>query len=386
MSDRRRESGGSEAVLPAREIRVSSRFGSYPVIVSADSLSDLPAALIERAPAHRYAVISDSNVARLHAEKIAGLLEGSGLVAKLFTFPAGEAHKNRETWASLTDAMLEAGMGRDTCVVGVGGGVTGDLAGFVAATFMRGISLVQIPTSYLAMVDASVGGKVGVDAPWGKNLIGAFHSPRLVWSDPALLATLPSEERAHGLVEAVKHGAVLSPSHLGAIRGLAAPLLECEPLAAAAVVADSVALKADVVGRDELEGSYREILNFGHTIAHAVEAATDYRVSHGRAVAWGMMVESVLGERLGVTEPGTADRIRTSVVELGVDPAVGGEVDSDEIVRRLDADKKARKGSARFVFLRRIGEVARVEDGRWSRTVPEEEVRRALEAVAGPIG
>lgn len=362
-----------------RRVTVKSRAGSYTVEIGSGSTVGLAEKLTSLVPAHRYAVISDSNVAPLHGEGVLEALSDAGLSAEIFSFPAGERYKTRKTWSILTDAMLTSGLGRDTGVVGVGGGVTGDLAGFVAATFLRGVPFVQVPTSYLAMVDASVGGKVGVDTKSGKNLVGAFHPPRHVASDPLFLDTLPRRERSQGLVEAVKHGAILSAAHLAALDAHAVGLLAAEPGVAAETVADSVKLKAAVVEGDELEGGWREILNFGHTIAHAVEMASQYRVSHGRAVAWGMVVEARLGEQIGTTETGTASRLTEVLKRFEIDLGVGREVAVDALVHALAADKKTRRGQPRFVLLRRIGEVARSEDGTWSRAVSEPAVRSAIE-------
>jgi 3-dehydroquinate synthetase len=177
-------------------VRVRSKDGGYPVLVGVGLTAQLPRVLEEQAPAPRYAVISDDNVASLHGHPVMEMLRDAGLDASLFTFPAGESSKTRESWSILTDEMLEAGFGRDTCVVAVGGGVTTDLAGFVAATYLRGVAVVQVPTSYLAMIDASVGGKTGVDVSAGKNLVGAFHPPKAVVADTEVLRTLPRGERA----------------------------------------------------------------------------------------------------------------------------------------------------------------------------------------------
>jgi 3-dehydroquinate synthase len=262
--------------------------------------------------------------------------------------------------------MLEGGFGRDTCVVAVGGGVTTDLAGFVAATYLRGVPVVQVPTSYLAMIDASVGGKTGVDVSAGKNLVGAFHAPHAVVADTEVLRTLPRAERAQGLVEAFKHGAILDADYFGHLESFMTDLLEAQPDAASDAVLRSVELKASVVGEDEREGGYRQILNFGHTLGHALEAASRYALGHGSAVALGMVLEAEVGERLGVTEQGTRARL-ASVLDALVEPARG--LDLAAAVPFLRADKKVRAGRSRVVLLRRIGEVD-PGDG-WSHEVGE---------------
>ena len=299
----------------------------------------------------------------------------------MFSFPAGERHKTRAHWADLTNAMLREGFGRDSCVVALGGGVVGDLAGFVAATYMRGIPVVQVPTSLVAMIDASMGGKTGVDVEEGKNLIGAFHAPRLVLADPEVIQTLPREERAQGLVEAVKHGAIMDDAYLDELARDAAVLLdgEVEPLERA--VARSVELKADVVSHDEREAGRREILNFGHTLGHAIEGACSYGVPHGTAVALGMSLEASLGERLGVTEEGVAGRLDRIVRSLEIVLELPAGAAPEGIVTYLGLDKKARLGRPRFVLLTRIGMVHH-SDGSWSQPVDEKLVLDLLNSMA----
>jgi 3-dehydroquinate synthase len=347
-------------------VRVRTRDGGYPVLVGVGLLAQLHRVLEEHAPARRYAVISDDRVASLHGHAVMELLRDAELDASLFTFPAGEASKTRESWSILTDEMLEAGFGRDTTVVAVGGGVTTDLAGFVAATYLRGVPVVQVPTSYLAMIDASVGGKTGVDVSAGKNLVGAFHPPSAVVADTDVLRTLPRAERAQGLVEAFKHGAILDAEYFGHLESFADDLLEADAAAAADAVLRSVELKASVVSEDEFEGGYRQILNFGHTLGHALEAASQYSLGHGSAVALGMVLEAEIGERLGVTEPGTRERL-ASVLDNLVEPARG--LDVEAAVPFLRADKKVRSGRSRVVLLRRLGEVDPGEG--WSHEVAE---------------
>lgn len=356
-------------------VRVRTREGTYPVVVERGALGELPRLLAEHAPARRYAVISDDRVAALHGHAVMEALRASGLDASLFTFPAGESSKTRRSWSILTDEMLEAGFGRDSCVVAVGGGVTTDLAGFVAATYLRGLPVVQVPTSYLAMIDASVGGKTGVDVKAGKNLVGAFHPPRLVVADPAVLRTLSHEERAQGLVEAFKHGAILDRAYFERLERDARLLLDADTDAAERAVLRSVELKAAVVSADEREDGYRQVLNFGHTLGHALEAASRYGLGHGSAVAIGMALETEIGERIGITEPGTRERMSSALERIL--PLRGPEVDPSAVVRYVRADKKVRAGRARVVLLARIGEVDRGEN--WTHEVPEEVLVSVLE-------
>jgi 3-dehydroquinate synthase len=364
-------------------IPVTASTSSYNVTVGPGVLADLPKLLAEAAPAHRYAVIADDRVFRLHGASLVQALSGLVRPPTVHTFPAGERNKNREQWARLTDLLLADGLGRDACLIALGGGVAGDLAGFVASTYMRGIPVVQIPTSLVAMVDASVGGKTGVDVPLGKNLVGAFHPPAFVLADTDLSVTLSREERAQGLAEAVKHGAILDSDYFGRIEEDAGALMDGDPEATAVMVARSVELKADVVSRDEREGGLRQILNFGHTLGHALEAASDLRLPHGSAVALGMVLEAELGERLGVTQAGVAERLAAILLRLGLPTRVShADVPSvDDVVTLTTRDKKARGGAVRYVLLSRLGTVAHRED--WSTPVEESAVRDLLREAGG---
>ncbi|MFQ5536046.1 MAG: 3-dehydroquinate synthase [Gemmatimonadota bacterium] len=363
------------------EVPVEAGGKRYPVVVSPGILGRLPELLRRYVAAHRYAVISDERVAGLYGGAVHAACAEAGMDARLFTFPPGEASKTRAEWARLTDELLAWGMGRDGAVVAVGGGVTGDLAGFVAATYMRGVPVAQVPTSLVAMIDASVGGKSGVDVPAGKNLVGAFHAPRVVVADPEVLATLPRAERAQGLAEAVKHGAILDEAYLMLLEGDAAALLDAEPEPLRRAVMRSVELKAGVVSEDEREHGLRQILNFGHTLGHAIEAAAGYRVGHGSAVAVGMIWEARLGERVGITQEGTAETLSRILGTFALGGLASSSLDAEDVLSFLGTDKKTRGGRPRFVLLRRPGEVH--GEGGWSRTVPDEAVaevvRRGLE-------
>lgn len=420
----------STADHPVREIHVQSAgsdpaTGGYPVRVGPGALDALPGLLAELAPAFRYAVIGDARVVGLHGGRVATLLTDAGQRADVYSFPPGESHKNREEWSRLTDALLDAGFGRDSCIIAFGGGVSGDLAGFVAATYMRGVPVVQVPTSLVAMVDSSVGGKTGVDVSAGKNLVGAFHAPRFVLADTRLAATLPPAERSQGLAEAVKHGAILDAEYLERIRLDARPLLAGVDRETADLVVRSVELKAGVVSRDEREAGMRQILNFGHTLGHALEAASGFRLPHGSAVAVGMVLEARLGEALGVTASGTAARLEAVLRAVHLPVTVPGPaLDADEIAGHLAIDKKAKRGEPRFVFLEEPGRIYRGREpgpgavtgaptgapkpggsrpgesrpgepgegegrrsespgGEWSHAVPAAEVRRVLAATTG---
>lgn len=363
-------------------VRAGGGLHDYPVRIGLGMRMEVVPQLRDVAPrVTRWAVISDENVAPLYGGDASVALASAGLGGELLTVPAGESNKNRTQWAALTDALLDLGFGRDGGIVAVGGGVVGDLAGFVASTFMRGIPVVQIPTSLLAMIDASVGGKTGVDTEHGKNLVGAFHPPRLVLVDPETIATLPRPERSNGLAEALKHGAILDAPYGERVVAAAEHVLAADPDAVLGVVHRSVELKADVVSRDERESGIREILNFGHTVGHALEQASGYALAHGRAVARGMLWEAALGEALGTTAEGTEDHLRRwlGAAEL---PSERGALDPDVTVDLIRLDKKVRGGDPRVVLLSGVGEVARDADA-WSRTFDAEELRSHLSRLAG---
>lgn len=350
-----------------RELRVRTpEGGEYAVRIGAGSLRRLGEEVAREVGAFRYAVIADSRVAELHGPAALEALREAGANGELFTFPAGEWNKTREEWGRLTDGLLAAGFGRDAAVVALGGGVTGDLGAFVAATFLRGVPVVQVPTSTLAMLDAAVGGKTGVDTPAGKNLVGAFHHPALVLVDPTLAATLPRPQRAAGLAEAVKTAAVGDAPLLEWLEGRAEALLDAEPEALEEAVFRVLDHKARVVGTDPAEAGVRAILNFGHTVGHALESLAGFGILHGEAVAAGMRAEARLGEALGVTEPGTAARLESALARCELAHPVERERTAEEVWKAAAHDKKGRRGRPRCVLLSRIGEVARGSDGSWT--------------------
>ncbi len=361
-------------------VSVSARPGrTYEVILEQGALSRLGELCRAAVPAHRYAVIADSRVAELYGGRALEALAAAGCDAGLFTFPAGEWNKTREEWAGLCDRLLHAGYGRDAAVVALGGGVTGDLAGFVAATYMRGIPIVQVPTTLLAMVDSSVGGKAGLDTEAGKNLIGAFHHPRLVAVDPGLLETLPAPHLSAGLAEVVKTAAILEEPFVAWLEEEAAALLARDRDALEAAVGRTIAHKAAVVAADPEEGGCRAILNFGHTVGHALELLGGYAVLHGEAVAAGMRAEARLGEEMGVTEEGTAARLEALLDACGLDGRPEEERSGEQVWEAASRDKTGRGGRVRCVLLRRAGEVARDADGGWTFALDAESAPARLE-------
>jgi 3-dehydroquinate synthase len=354
----------------------------YEVRIAPGLLDSLAGHLSSRCPAHRYAVVTDSNLAPLYGERVLEEAKRASGAADLFVFPAGEANKNRERWADLSDQLLAAGLGRDAAVIALGGGVVGDLAGFVAATYLRGLPYVQIPTTALAMIDSSVGGKTGVDTPAGKNLIGAFHQPELVLADIDTLSTLPAAELRSGLAEAVKHGIIADADYFDWIVSAAPAILALAPEEVVRLVERSVRIKASVVAADEREGGLRKTLNFGHTVGHAVEALSGFTLLHGEAIAIGMVVEARIGEQLGISKPGTTDRVREALHRFGLPTRVPLEMDARRILELTRVDKKARAGRVEYALVEKIGVSSR-GTGSFGHPVEDERVTAAIEACRG---
>jgi 3-dehydroquinate synthase len=286
----------------------------------------------------------------------------------LCTIPAGEAHKTRDTWAAITDQLLDAQLGRDSVIIALGGGVVCDVAGFVAATFMRGVPVVHIPTTLLAMIDASIGGKTGVDTSHGKNLVGAFHQPSAVIVDAQVLATLPVEELRSGLAEALKHGAIADAAYFDFIGRHASELVADEPggrdlEGLSHVIEKSVRIKVGVVAADEREMGARKALNFGHTIGHAIEMLSGYTMRHGEAVGVGMVLEATAAEREGITEPGTASRICAALESAGLPVNRPSGTSVSRIIESMQSDKKSRLGAIEYAVPARIGVMAAADSG-----------------------
>jgi 3-dehydroquinate synthase len=340
------------------EIHVSLGDRCYPIVIGAGWLARVGERVREVVgpEAIRAAVVSDSRVAPLYVPPVSGALHAAGFTVSEIQIPEGEQHKNLAWLALLYDRLIEAQIERSSPVVAVGGGVVGDLAGFAAATVLRGVPLVQIPTTLLAQVDAAIGGKTGINHAAGKNLIGAFHQPRLVAIDVDTLHTLARREYVAGLAEVVKYGAILDAELFERLERNVEGLLRQDPALLADVVARCCRIKAGVVEADEKEGGYRAILNFGHTIGHAIETLTEYRrLLHGEAVGIGMMCAARLSRAVGTLSRADVDRLERLLRALGVPTQVPTDLRREQIALAIEADKKASGGKISFVCLESIG-------------------------------
>jgi 3-dehydroquinate synthase len=345
------------------DVRVPARDLGYPVRVGDGILGRLGAEVTRGPQPRRAALISDSNVLPLHGPAARQSLEAAGVPVVELVFPAGEASKRPEVLVSLVSALVAAGLGRRDVVVALGGGVVGDLAGLVAALFMRGVDLVQCPTSLLAQVDASVGGKVAIDLPGGKNLLGSFHFPQAVLVDTSVLGTLPDAELGCGLAEMLKHGALFSVEHFEQLVEHADALYARDPAVLRRLVATSVALKAACVSRDPLEraeaGKGRVLLNLGHTLGHAIEVASGYGLRHGEAVALGLRAAARLSEAKGLCEPGLEARIVAALLALRLPVALDEWLEGEKgraTTRALSNDKKRAGGTVTYIALAGLGD------------------------------
>ena len=352
--------GGDGGSTTAREVRVDLGGRSYPIRIGAGLLDDA-AALAALVPGRHALVVSDGHVAPLYLARVQAALAGRE-VGTLVLAP-GEQEKTLANLGAAMSALAALGASRDATVIALGGGVVGDLAGFAAACWMRGVRFVQLPTTLLAMVDSSVGGKTAVDLPEGKNLVGAFHQPAAVVADLATLATLPDRELRAGLAEVVKYGAIGDPGFFAWLEANAGALLARDPAALAQAVATSCAHKAGVVARDEHEQGERMLLNFGHTFGHAIETAQGYGgLLHGEAIAVGMGLAARLSAALGRAPAADAERLAALLQRFGLPIAVPPGLAADDLLARMRLDKKALSGRIRLVLWTGLGRADVVPD------------------------
>jgi 3-dehydroquinate synthase len=347
---------------------------AYPIHIGADLLGTAEL-ILPHLPQKRIALITNDVVAPLYLDCVRSALEGHGVKVVPIILPDGEQHKNWETLNKVYDALLAARCERGTTIVALGGGVVGDISGFAAATYQRGAPFIQIPTTLLAQVDSSIGGKTAINHPKGKNMIGAFYQPRVVISDMRTLQTLPDRELKAGLAEIIKHGLIRDAVFFNWLESNIDRILAREMDALAHAVMRSCEIKGAVVVNDERELGERALLNFGHTFGHAIENAMGYGVwLHGEAVAAGMALASDLSMQLGMLEKSTIERIRQLLVRAGLPVDVTG-IPPEKLRKLMSLDKKAKDGNLRFILLERIGAAVIRAD------VPENALDRTLAQV-----
>lgn len=359
------------------EITVALGDRSYPILIGRGILERLPE-LLERAGAKGVvAIMTDTNVAPLYGPAVAGWIEKAGLRSIECLMPAGEEHKRIARIEEACGAFLEGGLDRSSIVIALGGGVVGDTAGFAAASFMRGIPYIQVPTTIVAQVDSSVGGKTGVNHPSAKNVIGAFHQPSAVLIDLELLSTLPDRELRAGLAEVIKHGVIADAALFAYMESNAEAILAKDLDALVYPVRRSCEIKSAIVAADERELGVRANLNYGHTFGHAIEAVTHYGTFlHGEAISIGMQAAVVLACDLGLVDQAFVDRQRACLEAYGL-PTAWTELPVDDTFQSMKRDKKVRSGTMKFILPDRMGHVVHRTD------VTEEQTRAALEAVKG---
>lgn len=325
----------------------------------------------------QFAVITDTNVASLYGEPLQHQLTTAGLKAHLLTFPAGEEHKTRATKETLENQLFIKGYNRDCCLIALGGGIVNDITGYLAATYCRGIPFVSIPTTLLSMVDASIGGKTGVNTPHGKNLLGCIYQPKKVIIDLQTLKTLPAKELHHGFVEIIKHCLIADKQLFTFLEQNIEPLLALDFTILQKIVVESCRIKLSIIQQDEKEYGKRRLLNFGHTVGHALEHLTHYFLSHGEAVAIGILVESEIALLIGKLQVDLFDRLQLLFKNYGLSLCLPSQISIDDLINLMKMDKKSINGRPRFVIIDDIGSTADYE-GDYCTTVDEKVIRKAL--------
>src|SRR5271155_1408231 len=355
-------------------IPVATPSRSYEVIIGSGLLSRAGESLGKLLENRRAFVVTVPPVRRRWAKVLLKSLSAAGIETILIEMPDGERSKRLATLEKLAEKLVKQGADRGVTLIALGGGVVGDVTGFLASIYMRGVDVIQVPTTVLAQVDAAIGGKTGVNLASGKNLLGTFHQPRAVLVDPSVLVTLPSREYQAGLYESLKCGVIGDPGLFKLFEERRREILDRDPVVVEKVIADSVRLKASVVSADEREGGLRQVLNLGHTIGHALEAETRYtQLRHGEAVGWGLVAATHIALSTGKLDSVTAGRITNAVLGFGRLPRV--EFKTASIVKRLGSDKKTRRGVVHFILPREIGKVEIIGD------VPEAIVRSAIDEI-----
>lgn len=355
---------------------IPSSPGSYEIEIQSGLLSNQASYL--KSLASRFAIITDDRVASLYGQQLYQSLISAGMDVYLFSFPHGEQSKTRETKEYLENQMFEKGLGRDTCVIAMGGGVVTDVAGFIAATYCRGIPLVMIPTSILGMVDASIGGKTGINVHYGKNLLGCIYQPKRVLIDPLTLQSLPLRELSGGIVEIIKHGLIADYNFFEYLENHSEQLLALDPSVVETAIFESCRIKKEIVEQDEKENGKRRLLNFGHTVGHALELLTHYAISHGEAVAIGLLVEGFLSVEIGGLKQQSFDAIKKILVQYNLPLTLPSRFSEQTLLDAMSLDKKSLKGQPRFIIIEEIGKPLEYQ-GNFCTHVKESLIRKSLQ-------
>lgn len=345
-----------------KQLQVGLEDRAYPILIKEGVLSEIGQELKLKQIAKRYIIIADDNVAELFGGHVVESLRNVDISVDLLTFPHGESSKNLATVEKLASSLAQLGVDRQDALIALGGGVTGDITGFLAAIYMRGIPFVQVPTSLLAQVDSSVGGKTGVDIPEGKNLVGCFYQPKCVFVDTAVLKELPHEELLNGLAEVVKYGVICDSDFFNFLVTNQKAILSLEPTVVEAMVAHCCTIKAQVVEADEREADLRRILNYGHTLGHAVEAASNFTIAHGMAVSMGMVAVNTIAIKKSLLAEDKAARVKGLLQGFGLPVDIPADLDRLQMKEFLKTDKKSVGGRPFFVLPIQIGKVIITDD------------------------
>jgi len=358
-----------------RVLKVNTK-PSYEILIKENLLEEIPEDVKKNFDFGKIAIITDNKVKSIFGEKLLEGFKKIGIKSKIFSFPEGEQSKNIETVISLARKMIQNNFDRKDLIIALGGGVVGDIAGFLASIYLRGIPFIQVPTTLLAQVDSSVGGKTGIDLPEGKNLIGTFYQPLRVYIDPLVLKTLPKNELINGMAEVIKYGCILDKNLFYFVLEKAEKILKCSTPEIIEVIYTSCNLKANVVSMDEKETGYRRILNFGHTIGHAIESVLEYKIPHGFAVSVGMVVEAKISEKLKLCHKNLTEEIIKVLKKFELPyklSHLSPKLEPSMILPALSKDKKVWKGTLTIILLKNIGQAIFYENP------PYEVIKEALE-------